>query len=111
MIQSKSPNSFLVTVERRLLFPTPPSPIKSTETENNKINPKSRGPIGPERQTNQHKIVNCGRPWPAAYLNIIQNTHQIQVLTEPLCLAQAIFYSLPMNEWGTKYRGLTYSAK
>ena len=23
----------------------------------------------------------CGRPWPAAYINIIQNTHQIQVLT------------------------------
>ena len=53
----------------------------------------------------------CGRPWPAAYINIIQNTHQIQVLTEALCRAQAIFYSLPNNEWGTKYRGLTYSAK
>ena len=34
----------------------------------------------------------CGRPWPAAYINIIQNTHQIQVLTKPLCCAQAIFY-------------------
>ena len=54
---------------------------------------------------------DCGRPWPAAYINIIQNTHQIQVLTEALCRAQAIFYSLPNNEWGTKYRGLTYSAK
>ena len=53
----------------------------------------------------------CGRPWPAAYININQNTHQIQVLTEALCRAQAIFYSLPNNEWGTKYRGLTYSAK
>ena len=53
----------------------------------------------------------CGRPWPAAYINIIQNTHQTQVLTEALCRAQAIFYSLPNNEWGTKYRGLTYSAK
>ena len=53
----------------------------------------------------------CGRPWPAAYINIIQNTHQIQVLTKALCRAQAIFYSLPHNEWGTKYRGLTYSAK
>ena len=31
----------------------------------------------------------CGRPWPAAYINIIQNTHQIQVLTEALCRAQA----------------------
>ena len=49
----------------------------------------------------------CGRPWPAAYINIIQNTHQIQVLTEALCRAQAIFYPLPNNEWGTKYRGLT----
>ena len=49
----------------------------------------------------------CGRPWPAAYINIIQNTHQIQVLTEALCRAQAIFYSLPNNEWGTKCRGLT----
>ena len=53
----------------------------------------------------------CGRPWPAAYLNINQNTHQIQVLTEALRRAQAIFYSLPNKEWGTKYRGLTYSAK
>ena len=58
------------------------------------------------------KITNdCGRPWPAAYINIIQNTHQIQVLTEALCRAQAIFYSLPNNEWGTKYGGFTYSAK
>ena len=61
------------------------------------------------------KIVTCdaycGRPWPAAYINFNQNIHQIQVLTKPLCHAQAIFYSLPNNEWGTKYRGLTYSAK
>ena len=56
-------------------------------------------------------VTDCGRPWPAAYINIIQNTHQIRVLTEALCRAQAIFYSLPNNEWGTKYRGLTYSAK
>ena len=56
-------------------------------------------------------IPDCGRPWPAAYININQNTHQIQVLTEALCRAQAIFHSLPNNEWGTKYRGLTYSAK
>ena len=53
----------------------------------------------------------CGRPLPAAYININVNTHQIQVLTEPLCRAQAISYSLPKNERGTKYRGLTYSAK
>ena len=32
-------------------------------------------------------------------------------LTKPLCRANAIFYSLPNNEWGTKYRGLPYSAK
>ena len=55
--------------------------------------------------------INCGRPWPVAYINFNQNTHQIQVLTKPLCRAQAIFYSLPNNEWGTKYCGLTYSAK
>ena len=30
--------------------------------------------------------------------------------TKPLSRAQAIFYSLPNNEWGTKYCGLTYSA-
>ena len=35
---------------------------------------------------------NCGRPWPDAYINFNQNTHQIQVLTKPLCRAQAIFY-------------------
>ena len=52
-----------------------------------------------------------GRPWPALYITFNQNTHQIQVLTKPLCRAQAIFYSLSNNEWGTKYRGLTYSAK
>ena len=57
------------------------------------------------------RTVFCGRPWPAAYINFNQNAHQIQVLTKPLCRAQAIFYSLPNNEWGTKYRGLTYSAK
>ena len=55
--------------------------------------------------------VCCGRPWPAAYINFNQNTHQIKVLTKPLYRAQAIFYSLPNNEPGTKYRGLTFSAK
>ena len=35
----------------------------------------------------------CGRPWPAAYINFNQNTHQTQVLTKTLCRAQAIFYS------------------
>ena len=39
------------------------------------------------------------------------NTHQILVLTKPLCSTLAIFYSLPNNEGGTKYRGLTYSTK
>ena len=47
--------------------------------------------------------INC--------INFNQNTHQIQVLTKPLCRAQAIFYSLRNNELGTKYCGLTYSAK
>ena len=60
-------------------------------------------------QTQSQVDSYCGRPWPAAYININVNTHQIQVLTEPLCRAQAIFYSLPNNEWGTKYRGLTSS--
>ena len=41
----------------------------------------------------------------------MQNTHRFHVLTEPLCCAQAIFHSMPNNEWGTKYRGLIYSAK
>ena len=41
----------------------------------------------------------------------MQSTHQIQVLTEPLCRAQATFYALPNNEPGTIYCGLTYSAK
>ena len=59
------------------------------------------------------KIIKryCGRPWPAPYINFNQSIHQIQVLTKPLCRAQAIFYSLPNNEWGTKYHGLTYGAK
>ena len=47
----------------------------------------------------------------AVYINFVINIHQIQVLTEPLCRAQAIFYALPNNERGTKYRGLTYIAK
>ena len=38
-----------------------------------------------------HKLY-CGRPWPAAYINFNQNIHQIQVLTKPLCRAQAMFY-------------------
>ena len=57
------------------------------------------------------KVLFCGWPWPAAYINFNQNIHQIQVLTNPFGHAQAIFYSLPNNEWGTKYHGLTYSAK
>ena len=56
-------------------------------------------------------VSYCGRPWPVDYINFNQNTHQIQGFTKPLCRAQALFYSLPNNEWGTKYRGLTYSAK
>ena len=54
--------------------------------------------------------VFYGRPWPAVYINFVLKIHQIQVLTEPLCRAQASFYALPNNERGTKYRGLTYSA-
>ena len=52
-----------------------------------------------------------GRPWPAVYINFVLKIHQIQVLTEPLCRAQASFYALPNNERGTKYHGLTYSAR
>ena len=59
-----------------------------------------------------HCIRNhYGRPWPAVNIIFVQITHQIQVLTEPLCRAQAILYALPNNERGTKYRGLTYSAR
>ena len=54
--------------------------------------------------------ANYGRPWPAVYINFVLKIHQIQVLTEPLCRAQASFYVLP-NKRGTKYRGLTYSAR
>ena len=54
-------------------------------------------------------LLHCGRPWPAAYINFNQNVHQIRVFTKPLCRAQAILYSLPNNERGTKYRGLTFS--
>ena len=58
------------------------------------------------------RVDNCyGRPWPAVYINFVLKIHQIQVLTEPLCRAQASFYALPNNERGTKYRGLTYSAR
>ena len=52
-----------------------------------------------------------GRPWPAVYINFVLKIHQIQVLTEPLCRAQASFYALPNNQRGTKYLGLTYSAR
>ena len=52
-----------------------------------------------------------GRPWPAVYINFVLKIHQIQVLTKPLCRAQASFYALPNNERGTKYHGLTYSAR
>ena len=43
-----------------------------------------------------------GRPWPAVYINFVLKIHQIQVLAEPLCRAQASFYALPNNERGTK---------
>ena len=56
-------------------------------------------------------FIYYGRQWPAVYINFVQNIHQIQVLTEPLCRAQAIFYALRNNKRGTKYRGLTYSSK
>ena len=56
-------------------------------------------------------VYYYGRPWPAVYINFVLKIHQIQVLTEPLCRAQASFYALPNNERGTKYRGLTYSAR
>ena len=32
-----------------------------------------------------------GRPWPAVYINFVLKIHQIHVLTEPLCRAQARF--------------------
>ena len=53
----------------------------------------------------QKSYCYCGRRWPAAYINFNQNIHQIQVLTKPLCHAQAIFYSLPNNEWGKNSMG------
>ena len=37
----------------------------------------------------------------AVYIIFVQITHQIQVLTEPLCLVQAILYVLPKIERGT----------
>ena len=48
-----------------------------------------------------------GRPWPAVYIIFVQITHQIRVLTESLCRAQAILYALANNERGTKYHELT----
>ena len=35
--------------------------------------------------------VYYGRTWPAIYITFMQITHQFQVLTVPLCRAQAIF--------------------
>ena len=35
-------------------------------------------------------LITVGR-LPAVYINFVQITHQIQVLTEPLCRARAIF--------------------
>ena len=58
-----------------------------------------------------HSEYYYGRPWPAVYINFVLKIHQIQVLTEPSCRAMARFYALPNNELGTKYRGLTYSAR
>ena len=36
-------------------------------------------------------LAYYGRLWPAVYIIFVQITQQIQVLTEPLCRAQAIF--------------------
>ena len=54
-----------------------------------------------------HCVPNSyGRPWPVVYIAFVQITHQIQVLTEPLCLAWGIFNLLPNNEWRTKQHRL-----
>ena len=66
--------------------------------------------IGLHQNLRQYNY-NYGRPWPAVYITFVQIPHQVQVLTRPLCRAQAIIYALPNNERGTKYRGSTYSAK
>ena len=52
-------------------------------------------------------LLNCGQPWPAAYIMFMQNTNQIQVLTDPLCRTQAIFYSL-LNTQGHNFYKLKY---
>ena len=70
-----------------------------------KVDGKTITGLGP------HVRSHYGRPGPAVYINFVLKIHQIQVLTEPLCRAQASFYALPNNERGTKYRGLTYSAR
>ena len=31
-----------------------------------------------QMSTERLQILNCGRPWPAAYINFNQNIHQIQ---------------------------------
>ena len=51
--------------------------------------------------------VGRGRP----HIQTLCKSPSKSISTEPLCLAQAILNALPNNERGTKYRGLTYSAR
>ena len=63
-----------------------------------------------ESKKTTNYTVYCGRMASGLY-NVHANTHKIQDLTEFLCRTQAIFYALPNNRRGTKYRGFTYSAR
>ena len=51
-----------------------------------------------------------GRPWPAVYINFVLKIHQIQVLTEPLCRAQASMRCRTTNGV-PNIEVLTYSAR
>ena len=75
-------------------------------------NPRALASVLSHVQVDKHGItIYYGQPRPAVYINFVLKIHQIQVLTKPLCRAQASFYALPNNERGTKYHGLTYSAR
>ena len=56
-------------------------------------------------------VTSCSKMLLRWAVNIVQIADRIQVLTKPLCRAQAILYALPNNERGTKYCGLTYSVR
>ena len=70
-------------------------------------------PLDPLLKALRVELITVGRgwPWPAVYIIFVQIIHQINGFVRTFMPCLGYFYALPNNERGTKYRGLTYSAR